>query len=76
MKTFLILEDGNLFAALKARTAEGALRKAAREFPRRAVDYNLRDGESCNIEWFAREAYGTESARATVEAPGKGPPRF
>lgn len=76
MKTFLIREEGQVFARVRARTAEGALRRAAREYPRHAVDYNVSEGERFSIEWHASEAYGTERATARVDVPGDGPPRF
>lgn len=41
MKAFEIHEEGNgKFATIEARTAESALNKAARQYPRRACDYN------------------------------------
>ncbi len=41
MTTYEIHEEGNgKFATIQARTAESALNKAAKQFTRRACDYN------------------------------------
>jgi hypothetical protein len=51
MKTFEIHEEGNgKFATIQARTAESALNKAARQYPRRSCDYN---GYAGPVTWSA-----------------------
>ncbi len=55
MKKFEIIEEGYHFATIEARTAESALNKAEREYPRRAIDYNLEPGQTSTIKWFARK---------------------
>jgi len=40
MKTFEIREEGIKFATIEARTVVSALNKAAKQYKRRACDYN------------------------------------
>ena len=74
MKTYEIYEDGIKFAAIEAGTATSALRKAAREYPRRAVDYNHDPSDPAFfVTWRAAEV-GATGCRASAEiiVPGKG----
>lgn len=63
MKRFEIWEESNgRFATVSARTAAAALNKAARQFPRRAVDY---EGYRGPVVWRAFEVDGEERASKT-----------
>jgi len=70
MKNFSIYENGNKFATINARTAGSALRKAAKEYPRKSADYNLEPGQSTTVDWTATD--GTTKATAAVSVPGVG----
>lgn len=74
MKPFEIREHGNKFATIEAANATSALRKAAQEYPRRACDYNMADGdEPVMIEWCAFDIENPASrAFAKVVVPGVG----
>ena len=72
MRKFEIWEEGQKFATIEARDAVSAVRKAARQFPRRAVDYNVEPGESYLIAWRACEPGQRFAARADVTVPGRG----
>jgi len=51
MTNYEIHEEGNgRFATIEARTAESALNKAAKQYPRRAADYN---GYTGPVTWRA-----------------------
>lgn len=73
MKTFEIYENGVRFAVIEALTGVSALRKATREYPRRASDYNVSRGEEFVVVWRAcelgRKAW---AASADVTVPGNG----
>jgi len=74
MKTFEIYEHGNMFATIEAANATSALRKAAKEYPRRAVDYNVQPGDAAYlITWRASETGAREhQATAQITVPGVG----
>ena len=72
MKTFQIFEDGQKFATIKASTGAAALRRAAREYPRNACDYNCEPGEKFSITWRACEPGQDWAASAEVNVPGRG----
>lgn len=69
MKLYEIYENGCRFATIAARTASSALRKAARQNPRRVEDYN---GWSGVETWRACEPGGPFVASAIVQVPGRG----
>ena len=50
VNTYEIHEDGMRFATIEARTAQAALFKAAKQYKRRAADYN---GYVGAVEWSA-----------------------
>lgn len=74
MKTFEIYEHGCKFATIEADNATSALRKAAKEYPRRAVDYNVEPGDAVSlVEWRAFEIGSLEMrATAKITVPGRG----
>lgn len=61
MRTFEILEAGNRFATLRARSPESAIRAARRQTTISASDYNCSRGDIVELEW---------TARALDDAPG------
>lgn len=64
MTKFEIHEEGNgKFATIEARTAESALKKAAKQFPRRSADYN---GYKGSVTWSAFSADASH-ALASIE---------
>ena len=63
MNTYEIHEDGHgKFATIEARTAQAALNKAAKQYRRRAADYN---GYVGAVEWSAF-APGESYSSATI----------
>jgi hypothetical protein len=74
MPNFEILENGNKVATIAALTAKSALRKAAKEYPRRACDYNMSpDDATITVEWFAVDTSGRSNrASAQISVPGVG----
>lgn len=56
MKTFGIYENDHMFATVEARTATSALKKAAKAYPRHAIDYN---GYVGPVTWRAGEIDAT-----------------
>jgi hypothetical protein len=66
MKQFEIREDGNKFAVIPARSAESALKKAAKQFPRRACDYNGYIGPVTWRAFLASEPYALASIELQV----------
>lgn len=57
MYKFGIWEVGQRFAIVEARDAEHALDIAEAEYPRRACDYNMSDGDApFEVEWAAHAA--------------------
>jgi len=72
MRKFEIWEDGTRFATIQARSGVSALRKAAREFPRRESDYNMEDDdEPFTVTWRACEPGETWDASADITVPGR-----
>jgi len=72
MRKFEIYEEGTNFATIQARTGVSALRKAAREYPRRPSDYNLEPGdEGFTVTWCAAERGEPWAASAEITVPGR-----
>lgn len=71
MRKFEIWEDGTRFATIQARSGVSALRKAARDFPRRPSDYNLEPGEKFTVVWRACEPGERWDASADISVPGR-----
>ena len=63
MTKYEIREDGTRFATIEARTPEAALKKAAKQYPRRSADYNGYRGPITWGAFTADEPYGL----ATIE---------
>lgn len=70
MKTFRVYEEGMAFASVKAKNGVSALRKAARQFPRQAADYNDTTGR---VVWRAESE--SHYALASVPFPSRGSDR-
>lgn len=66
MTTYEIIENGQTFATVRARSPENAIRRARREGTIYASDYNCRRGEIISIEWTARPLDGESSKCETV----------
>ena len=71
MRKFEIYEDGAKFATILARDGVAALRKAAREYPRRPSDYNLDHGDKYTVVWRAAEPGDDWAASADITVPGR-----
>lgn len=66
LTTYEIIENGQTFATVRARSPENAIRRARREGTIYASDYNCRRGEIITIEWTARPLDGESSNCETV----------
>ena len=66
MRTFEIIEAGNRFATLRARSAENAIRAARRAVTIYASDYNCSRGDTVELEWTARALDAAPGGVATL----------